>query len=52
MGELGVVAFVDSLAVLKDKRMWRQALTDVDLPVRPKKFNLGCESEYSTVLQP
>lgn len=46
MGKLGVVAFVDSLAVLKDWRMWRQDLTDVNVPVRPSTFKLEGESEY------
>lgn len=47
MGKLGVLAFVDTLVVLRDKRMWRQSDADLDMPGRPRSFNLGGESRRS-----
>lgn len=41
--EMGIVAVVDSLAVLREQSMWRQSGTDWDVPRRPEKFSLSGE---------
>eukprot|EP00904_Undaria_pinnatifida_P013739 jgi/Undpi1/9496/HiC_scaffold_27.g11952.m1 len=39
--QMGVVALVDSLAVLREQSIWRQNGTDWDVPRRPDKFKLS-----------
>ena len=41
--QMGVVALVDSLAVLREQSIWRQNGTDWDVPRRPDKFKLSGE---------
>lgn len=41
--EMGIVAVVDSLSVLRQHSMWRQNGSEWELPRRPEKFGLGGE---------
>lgn len=43
MERAGVVAFVDTLAVLRDKAVWRQSGDDLTVPLRPRSFSLKSE---------
>lgn len=40
---MGIVAVVDSLAILRQDSMWRQDGTDWDVPRKPDRFNLSGE---------
>ncbi|CAN0367210.1 unnamed protein product [Discosporangium mesarthrocarpum] len=46
MGETGVLCFVDTLAILKDRDMWRQSEEDWGRPARPNDFKLASLYEH------
>lgn len=48
--DLGVVAIVDSLKVLKEQSMWKQSEPDEDMPIRPNTFKLSGKRAHTVCL--